>query len=173
MALGLLVTGLMLMWADRGGPPQTSPTLVAAADIDAGAVVRDSDVQLVAWPIESRPTAASAPDAVVGRHAIGPIKAGEALTEHRVVGPSAIGSAGPGKVAVALPEEPMSILIRPGDRVDVVGRVDAGPRTLAAGARVLALSEGTRPIVAVPASAAASVVAAAATGSVAVVLLGD
>ena len=51
------------------------------------------------------------------------------LTDQRVVGPSVLAGAGPGQVAVALSPDPLtsSGVIRPGDRVNLVGQTETGP----------------------------------------------
>lgn len=131
---------------------------------------------MVAWPADSRPAAAAGSvTPLLGRRTTAGVRAGEPLTELRVVGPSTLSQLGPDVVAVALPEEPVSGagLVRPGDTVDVVGRSQIGARTLVSAATVLAVTEADEPIVAVPSTAAAQVVQAAATDSAAVVLRSD
>ena len=174
LAAVLVAVGGFLLWAQVNAPTPTMPTVVAVSDVAAGEIVQAEDVQVVAWPADSHPPpAAASAEAIVGRRATAMIRSGEPLTEQRVVGPSVLAGAGPDAVAVSLPADRWSGsgLIRPGDLVNVVGQTDGGPRTLAAAAPVLTLSPESGAVVAVPGSAAPAVVAAAATDSVAMVLV--
>ena len=176
VALTLIAGGGLLLWARHNVPQPTVPTAVALADMPIGHVIGADEVEVVAWPADSRPAAAArSTDALVGRRTTSPVRVGEPLTDSRAVGPSTLADLGPGSVAVALPEEPLSSagLIRPGDRVDIVGRSQIGSRTLVSAATVLTVADDAGPIVAVPATSAAQVVQAAATDSAAVVLRAD
>ncbi len=171
LAAACICCGALLAWGQINHPGTTIPTLVAAADVPAGAVVGAADVQVVEWPADSRPAPATAsPADLVGRIAVGPIQAGEPLTPARVVAPSALS---PAEVAIALPVEPLtsSGLVRPGDAVDLVGLTQAGPRTLATSARVLTTDRESGTVVAISRSSAPAVAQAAGTDSVAMVLL--
>lgn len=171
LAAACICGGVLLAWGRLNQPGVSVPTVVAVADVSPGAVVSSTDVRVVDWPAESRPApAASSPDDLVGRIAVGPILTGEPLTRQRVVAPSALGF---GEVAVALPPDPLtsSGLVRPGDSVSLVGQSQAGPRTLATAARVLTLDPEHGAVVAIPSAAAPSVAQAAATDSIAMVLL--
>jgi Flp pilus assembly protein CpaB len=174
VAAVLIALGGAGLWLRSSGPIATVPVLVAVADVPAGAIVGAEDVAVVAWPADTHPPPAQgSPDLIVGRRATAAIRSGEALTAQRVVGPDSLRDVGPDHVAVALPPDALSAsgLVRPGDRVNLVGRTDAGPRTLAAGASVLTLAAEKGAVVAVPAAAAPSVVQAAATDSISMVLL--
>jgi Flp pilus assembly protein CpaB len=175
MAAVLIGVGGLMLWLQQNAPRPTLATVVAAADMQTGHIVEPGDVQIVAWPTDSRPPAAVSGEAIVGRRVASPIRAGEPLTEQRVVGPSLLASGGADRVAVALEPNPLTAsgLIRPGDLVNLVGQTDAGPRTLVEGAAVLTLTEDAGTVLAVPSFAAASVVRAAATDSIAMVLRAD
>ncbi|MFN8184246.1 MAG: SAF domain-containing protein [Candidatus Nanopelagicales bacterium] len=174
VAMVLIAVGGFLLWVRSTTPPVTTPTVVAVADVAAGEVVDAADVTVVAWPTDSHPPpAAASTEAIVGRRATAAIRAGEPLTDQRVVGPSLLARAGPDAVAVALPADPLSGsgLVRAGDRVNLVGRTQTGTtRTLATAAPVLSVAEKTGAVVAVPAAAAADIVEAAATDAIAMVL---
>lgn len=173
LAVVLVAVGGFLLWAQDNAPPAAAPTVVAVADVPAGQRIEPSDVEVVQWPIAHRPsTAADSADDLIGRSATAAISAGEPLTAARVAGPTALAGAGAGMVAVLLPEDAMtrSGLIRPGDKVNVVGQSQAGPRTLVTGATVLSITDQGI-IAAIPATSAGPVVQAAATKSAAVVLL--
>jgi Flp pilus assembly protein CpaB len=176
LAASLIVMGGLLMWAQQHGPVPTVATVVATVDMPAGHIVSASDLQVVGWPADAHPApAASSAETILGRRATAPIRAGEPLTEQRVVGPSVLAAAGPGQVAIALNPDPLtsSGVIRPGDRVNLVGQTDTGPRTLVQSASVLTLTEESATVLAVPGTAAAAVMQAAATDSIAMVLLAD
>lgn len=174
IAVALIMLGGFLVWAQGNAPPATDTTVVAAADIPAGRAVEESDVKVVQWPLANRPPAAArSPDELVGRRATSAITAGEPLTPARVASPTALASVGTDHVAVTMPAEALAAsgLVRAGDRVNVVGAGEVGPRTLVSGATVLAVDAEQGLVVAVPSGNAASVVQAAATKSAAVVLL--
>ncbi|MEZ5119431.1 MAG: SAF domain-containing protein [Candidatus Nanopelagicales bacterium] len=174
LAASLIVVGGLLVWAQQHGPVPTVATVVAKVDMPAGHIVGASDVQVVGWPADGHPApAASSPETILGRRATAPIKAGEPLTDLRVVGPSVLAATGPGLVAIALNPDPLTVsgVIRPGDRVNLVGQTDAGPRTLVQGASVLTLTEESGTVLAVPGTSAAAVMQASATDSIAMVLL--
>jgi Flp pilus assembly protein CpaB len=173
LAVALIAVGAVMLWARDHAPATTVPTVVAQADIAAGDVVGAGDVAVVAWPADSRPPPATAdPAAIVGRRAASAIISGEPLTPQRVTGPSSLATAGAGAVALALPVDPLSAsgLVRPGDRVDVVGGGSGTPRTLVTGAPVLTVNQEVGTVIAVPTQAAPAVVAAVAADAVALVL---
>lgn len=173
LALILLTCGALLLWGRSTSATPTAPTLVAARDVPAGQVLTADDVTVAAWPATVRPAAAlAAPGDVVDRRVTSALTAGEPLTATRVVSPSSVAAAGEGLVAVLLPEDPLAAagLVRPGDRVDVIGRTDDLARTLVSGVAVLTVTEDAGLIVAVPAGSAPDVVQAVGTDSVAAVL---
>lgn len=163
-----------MLWAQKNAPPATGPAVVALTEVPAGQTLTEADVEVRQWPLAHRPPAAArSPDEIVGRVATSAISAGEPLTAARVAGPGALDQLGGDNVAVTITEDPLakSGLVRAGDRVNVVGQSEAGPRTLVNSATVLAISDEDAVIVAVPATSAGAVVQAAATRSAAVVLL--
>lgn len=173
LAVALIAVGAVMLWARDHAPVTTVPTVVAQADIAAGDVVGAGDVAVVAWPADSRPPPATGdPEDIVGRRATATIRSGEPLTPQRVIGASSLTAAGAGAVALALPVDPLSAsgLVRPGDRVDVVGGGSGTARTLVTGAAVLTVNQEMGTVVAVPAHAAPAVVAAVAADAVALVL---
>jgi Flp pilus assembly protein CpaB len=176
VAAVMVALGLGLIWVRTSAPVPSTPTVVAVSDVAAGDVIAAEDVTVVQWPNPTRPApAASEVDALVGRRATSQIRAGEPLTPVRALGPRTVALAGPDRVAVSLPPEALTAsgLIRPGDRVGLVGRTDAGPRSLADDGVVLTVDAQIGTVVAVPGSAAPAVVQAAATDSIAIVLAGD
>lgn len=173
VALILLTTGALLLWGRSHADSPTQPTLIAARDVSAGQVLTADDVTVAAWPGSVRPAAALVgPEEIVGRRAATALTAGEPLTALRVVGPSSLATAGAGEVAVLLPEDPLAKagLLRPGDRVDIVGMSQDVPRTLVSSAPVLTVTEESGLVLAVPAAQAPAVAQAAGSGSVAALL---
>ena len=173
LAVALIAAGALMMWGRENAPVPTIPTVVATADVAAGEVVGPDDVDVTQWPAASRPPPASSdPATIVGRRAAAAIRSGEPLTEQRVMGPSLLAATGPNAVAVALPSDPLAAsgLVRPGDRVDVVGEVSGTVRTLVTAAPVLTVSTETGTVVAVPSDAAPALVAAVAADAIALVL---
>jgi Flp pilus assembly protein CpaB len=123
-------------------PPPQVPVLVAARDLPAGAVVAADDVRRVGFAPGSVPHGLA--DDPAGRTLAGPLRAGEPLTDVRLVGP-ALTDGYPGLVAVPvrLPDAGMAGLLRVGDRIDLVSADPQGraAQTVAADVPVLALPD--------------------------------
>jgi Flp pilus assembly protein CpaB len=124
----------------RPPPPETVSVVAAARDLPAGSVLRASDLVAVDYP------AGTAPAGLV-RHAVGrllaaPMRAGEPLTDVRLVG-AALAAAYPDAVAVPvrLPDAAMAALLRVGDRIDLVAADPQGgaARVVATGLTVVAV----------------------------------
>jgi Flp pilus assembly protein CpaB len=147
--------------------PAAVPVVVAARDLPAGVALSGSDVAVARWPADVVPDGL-APDAgpLVGRMLAGAVRAGEPLTDVRLVGPGLTAQLPPGQVAapVRLADLAVAALVRAGDRVDVLAALPgegqaevvagealvlAAPRTStdgvdrAAGLLVLAVDAGT------------------------------
>lgn len=105
------------------GPPTVGVT-VAAHDLVSGTVLGRDDLVVRHVPRSAAPVD-SAPDAV-GRTLAAPVRAGEPITDVRLVGPSVVAGY-PGRVAlpVRIADADAVALLRPGDRV---GLVAADPR---------------------------------------------
>ncbi|MBB4688172.1 SAF domain-containing protein [Amycolatopsis jiangsuensis] len=130
LAAALLLAGLLLLLlppAARGAP--ATGTVVSARDLPAGSVLRSADVRLVAVPDDVRPAGAlTTPEAAVGRLLSGPARAGEPITDVRLLGGSSPATSEPGSVTVPvrLADAAVAELLRPGQHVDVVARGTAG-----------------------------------------------
>lgn len=150
--------------AVRPPPPPTTQVLVAARTLPGGLTVGPEHVGTAARPRALVPDGAlTRTGQAVGRTLAGPVRAGEVLTDVRLLGPALLatatgfdGTTGSGGGAGDLVAVPLRIadpgvvgLLRPGDRVDVIAApVDPGggeARVLAWGLTVLAIPEGTRP----------------------------
>lgn len=145
VAAGLVgLAGLLLA---TGPPPAvaapSASVVVAARDLAGGVTLSRSDVRLARLPRAVLPRGVLRDAAgAIGRAPAGPVRAGEPLTDLRLLGPPLLRAAG-GPAAVAAPvriADPGVVrLLRPGDRVDVIA---AGE-----GARVVA---SDLPVIAVP-----------------------
>jgi Flp pilus assembly protein CpaB len=148
--LAVLLAALALFLAVRPAatpatarPPTTVPVAVAARDLPAGAVLLAGDVTVVRSPPDVVPDGV-VPDAppLVGRVLAGAVRAGEPLTDARLVGPGLTALLPAGLVAapVRLADLAVAALVRTGDRVDVLAALPDGERAerVAAGVLVLA-----------------------------------
>lgn len=162
-------------------PPATTPVLVAAHDLRAGAVLGPGDVTTSRRPRSDVPDGALTAPAV-GRVVAGPVRAGEALTDVRLLG-AALLPAGPEvAVPVRVAEPGTAALVRAGDVVDVLSASPEGglaAATVAAGVRVLSVplagddpGEGALLVLAATRTTAARLAAAAVTGRLSVAVQG-
>jgi len=164
-------------------PAATSPVLVAARDLAGGAEITGDDLATIALPAALVPDGAlTAPEAAIGRVAVGPVRAGEALTDVRLLGAGLL-PAGPEVAApVRVAEPATAALVRAGDVVDVLSAApdgSAAAATVAARVRVLSVpqaagdpGEGALLVVAAGRSTAGRLAAAAVTGRLSVVVHG-
>lgn len=177
-ALALAAAALVLALA----PPATvarSPVLVAAADLAGGTTVSANDVVVRQWPSELAPTGVlDDPAAAAGRVLVGAARAGEPLTDRRLVGAGPDPRAGTAAVPVRLADAAVAALLVPGRHVDVVtvGKEADTPTVLAEDATVLAVlaednrEKGRLVIVGMPRATATRVAAAGLAEQVAVTL---
>jgi pilus assembly protein CpaB len=176
-AAGLLVVLALGLLAAPSVAPAGTPVLVAARDLAPGVALGPADVAVRLLPGELVPAGAFAePGVVAGRQVVGGVRAGEALTDVRLLGPvAAVAAAGvpdAAGVPVRLADAGVAALLTPGTRVDLVaagaddaGAVAADPALLAPGAVVLAVlpaperTAGSAPVVvvALPSALAARV----------------
>ncbi len=103
----------------RPPAPATEQVLTAARDLPAGTVLADDDLRSVAYAEGTAPAGLARKP--VGRVLAAPLRAGEPVTDVRVLGRSLV-AAYPGTVAmpVRLPDAAMAALLRVGDRIDLV-----------------------------------------------------
>ena len=180
VAAGLLGIAGLLLAGDPPpvGSPASTSVVVAARDLPGGVALTAPDLRVARLPHSAVPNGAlhEAGDAL-GRAPAGPVRAGEALTDVRLLGPALLRAAG-GAGAVAAPvriADPGTVaLLRAGDRVDVVAAGGAGadpvpvvatdvPVVGVPPARGDGAAEGALVILAAPPDVAARLVAAAAT----------
>ncbi|GAA4376932.1 SAF domain-containing protein [Nocardioides caricicola] len=121
-------------------PPHVSVP-VAARDLPAGTVLAPGDLTTVAFAPESVP--AGLADDTAGRTLAAPLRAGEPVTDVRLVGPALTeGYPGLAAVPVRLPDAAMAGLLSVGDRIDLVSADPQG-----GGAEVVATDV---PVLAIP-----------------------
>jgi pilus assembly protein CpaB len=174
----LVVLALVTAVAPAPGSAR-APVVVAAVDIAAGRTVHLADLAVHRWPPDLIPAGAVRdPTTADGRVLVGAARAGEPLTDVRLVGLGPAPSAQAAAVPVRLGDAAVAALLLPGRRVDVVtvGQRSDQPVLLAANAVVLAvLAEDTRVrgrlvVVSMPRDTATRVAAAALTDQVAITL---
>lgn len=190
LAVGLLVIAAVLAASDPGGSAAREPTvdvLVASRNLAAGNLLAAGDVVARPWPVRLVPDGTlTGGDDPVGRLLAGAIRAGEAVTDVRLLGPGLIDALDPGlrAVPVRLTDAGVGALLRAGDRIDLyaistgVGASDDESTLVAAYALVLAVPaqqdravpEGGIIVVAVPNTTAVTLVDAAYTRSIAATL---
>jgi Flp pilus assembly protein CpaB len=123
--LAALLAALAVVVGLQAASPAPAPTrgvLVAAHDLDGGLVVGPDDLARSALPPESVPAGAMTEmGQVLGRTTTGPVRAGEPITDVRLVGASLLDGY-PGRVAAPVRVgDPGAVgLLRIGDRVDVI-----------------------------------------------------
>jgi Flp pilus assembly protein CpaB len=163
--------------------PPTQVAVTAARDLPAGVPVRRDDLTLTRFAPDSVPAgAATSREALVGRTTTGPVRAGEPITDVRVVGGSLLDGY-PGRVAAPVRiGDPGAVgLLRIGDLVDVIAADPQGRReaaVVAASAPVVALprasdttlASGGLVVLAVPAETARALAAASVSAYLSVVV---
>jgi len=153
-AAAVLLALLALVLALRP-PPRTAtaeesadvPVTVASVDLPAGAVLTAGDLTVAPFPAVLAPGGVAAdPAPVVGRVLAGALRAGEPVTDVRLVGTGLTALLPEGHVAapVRLADLAVASLVRAGDRVDVLAtQPDAETAEVVAGsALVLATPDG-------------------------------
>jgi len=126
--------------------PSTDTTSVAvvAHDVPSGRVLTADDLTTVQVPPAARPDHLLDREAAVGRRVAGPMRAGEAVTDRRVISPRDLDGATLSMVRV---DDPATLIgLRVGDRVDVLAPVTTddggGARAVVQGATVAVLPPG-------------------------------
>jgi Flp pilus assembly protein CpaB len=118
----------------------TESVLTAARDLPAGTTLEPEDLRPVSFAAGTAP--AGLADNAVGRVLAAPVRAGEPVTDVRLVGAQPA-AAYPGRVAVPvrLPDAGMAALLQVGDRIDLVAADPQGgtARVVAVDLPVLAL----------------------------------
>ncbi|WP_327149630.1 SAF domain-containing protein [Nocardia sp. NBC_01329] len=133
----------------RGDPAHARSTVVVAArDLPPGHLLGAADLRLASYPPDVAPDGAAAdPAPLLGAVLTAALRAGEVLTDVRVVGPRlaevATGRPDSRIVPVRLADTAITEILRAGDRVDVVAAGSEDPtlaQTLAVDAAVVLVS---------------------------------
>lgn len=150
--------------AHRAPPPEVEHVLTAARDLPAGAALAPTDLALAGFPPGSVPDGVVSRRQALGQRTVGPIRAGEPLTDVRILGAGLIDRF-PGMVAapVRIGDAASVALLRVGDRISVLAADPQGAGdavTVAENATVIAvpprqtndagLSSGALVVLAVP-----------------------
>ncbi|MGY1750380.1 Flp pilus assembly protein CpaB [Modestobacter sp. SYSU DS0511] len=133
-AAAAALAGLALVLALQPAPalpaePVTVPVVVAATDLPTGAALTADVLAVARLPGTAAPAGAAAePGALAGQVLASPVRAGEPVTDVRLVGPGLWSAVPDGQVAapVRLADLAVATLLRPGDRVDVLVTAGAG-----------------------------------------------
>ncbi len=165
-------------------PAPTTAVLVAARDLSPGVPLAAADLRTVALPAGRAPSGALRdPADAAGRLVPGPVRAGEPLTDVRLLGPGLLPPGREVATPVRVAERATAALVHPGDVVDVLSATPDGSAAAAAtvvtAVRVLSVplgdddpGEGALLVLAATRSAAARLAAAAVTGRLSVVVHG-
>lgn len=136
----LVATALAGYWSVYSATTQRTPILVAAHDLQAGMVLRPSDLRTAELAGDGETMAALAPEreleTVLGRGLAAPVSEGAPLPR------ASLAAAGTGPAAFTLVVPALRALagsLRPGDRVTVLATFESG-----AGTRARALARGLR-----------------------------
>lgn len=137
---------VLLVLAALRADGDTTRAVVTDHDLPSGTVLSRSDLRVTHLPVEAVPQGAVAsPDDLVGRTLVGPARAGEVVTDRRVLDPrdlTGYAVEDPALVPVRLSDTAALGLLRVGDRVDVVAVDPHGrdePRVVAAQAVVVSV----------------------------------
>ncbi|QWZ08324.1 hypothetical protein KRR39_00150 [Nocardioides panacis] len=183
-ALCAAVAVAAALQANAAPPPPRTLVLTAARDLPAGTVVRSGDLVRTPFDPGSVPAGVLPAAAAVGRTTTGPVRAGEAVTDARLVTRSLLAGY-PGLVAVPVRiGDPAAVrLLRVGDRVDLLAadpQSDSAARLVGRDAPVLAipragpespgLTSGALVVLGVPDLTAPTVAQASVTAFLSVVL---
>ena len=163
-------------------PPPTVEVVAAAHDLPAGAQVDADDVRAVELPLAAAPDRAlRTVEEVAGRVLAGPVRAGEPLTDVRLLGAGLVPPGGQVAVPVRVAEPALPLLVAAGDRVDVLATSLEGAdaaRAVVTAVPVLAVpaaedtADGALLVVAASPAAAARLAAAAVTSRLSVAVHG-
>jgi Flp pilus assembly protein CpaB len=136
----LVVVALAGYWSVYSATTKRTPVLVASHDLQAGALLRPSDLRTAELAGDAGTLAALVPepelDTVLGRELAAPVSQGVPLAR------AAVAPTGEARAALTLVVPALRALggsLRPGDRITVLATFESG-----AGARARALARGLR-----------------------------
>ncbi len=128
-SLGIAAVLLASWLTIRSAAPSPAPTVLvslAARDLPAGHRLSTDDLRPGPWPARAAPQGRLR--AAAGQVLAAPVRAGEPLTDARVIGPGLLAGQAPGTVAVPvrLGAPAAGLLVRAGDHVDNLSSATAG-----------------------------------------------
>ncbi len=128
-SLGIAAVLLASWLTIRSAAPSPAPTVLvslAARDLPAGHRLATDDLRPGPWPARAAPQGRLR--AAAGQVLAAPVRAGEPLTDARVIGPGPLAGQAPGTVAVPvrLGDLAAGLLVRAGDHVDILSSATAG-----------------------------------------------
>lgn len=130
-AAAVLVVLAVVLAARPAAAPPTGRVVIARHDLAPGVALGPGDVEVRAVPDDAVPGGAlPAAEPALGRTTVGPVRAGEVLTDVRFVGPEAAvvaaGTPDAAGVPLRLADPAVAGLVHPGARVDIVGAGGVG-----------------------------------------------
>lgn len=187
LAAGLAAGAVALaIEAASPGPPATVPVTVAARDLAGGATLTADVLTTARLPPGAVPAGLVGAADATGGVLAGPVRAGEPITDRRLLGPALLAGWGSDVVAapVRVADAEAARYLRQGDRIDLLATsVDGAAATsvVASGVPVLALppdgkgvsADGALLMVAATAAQAADLAAAAVTSRLSFTLGGS
>ena len=183
----LVATAVVLgLSALRPAAPDTTDVVVAAHDLSAGALLDQTDVRVVRWPVGQEPSGVlRTAEQATGRRITGPLRSGEPLTDVRLAAPGSLAEAAGDDhlaVPVRLADASLGSLLQPGAVVDVIAADGHGAaRVVAQAVEVLSVPpappssdgfDGVLVVLSVPPPTATALAGAAAVGPLSVALRG-
>ncbi|MGA9873328.1 MAG: SAF domain-containing protein [Rhodococcus sp. (in: high G+C Gram-positive bacteria)] len=150
IAAGLLAAVAVVLFARDAVATDTVRVVVAAADLAPGSALDAADVRIAEYPPSAVPDGAlGSVDEVLTHTVAGPVRAGEPLTDVRLLSSrlaeSALGGSDARIVPIRLTDAGVTELLRSGDTVDVLtvgeDENDRTARVLASKAVVVLVSE--------------------------------
>jgi pilus assembly protein CpaB len=161
--------------------PDLAPVAVAATDLVPGTILTTGNVRSADFPAALVPAGAGVSEDVVGHVVAGAVRAGEPITDARLVGAGLTAHLPEGQVAapVRLADLAVAALARAGDRVDVLAALPDGTPADVVAADALVLAAPGRDtddaagllLLAVDQATAARLAAASATAALTVTLV--
>lgn len=122
--LAALFTGLAVLAALNAltASPDTTAVTVASHDLRSGHVLTAADLRTAHVPLDAAPEHALEHDEAIGRPVAGPMRAGEPLTDYRVLQPGTMAGYDKGAVltTIRVDRSDGAANVQPGDRVDIV-----------------------------------------------------
>lgn len=134
------IAALAVVRAVAAPPPETAPVLVAAHDLPSGSALTRADVTVARFAPATVPSGAMTDVEAIGRTTAAPLRAGEPVTDVRLVQASLLdGYPGAVAVPVRLGDAAVAGLLRVGDRIDLVAATDAGAEVVASNVPIVAI----------------------------------